>query len=159
MFEAVTEIRGGDGQKVSDLHARFGSDVGAIAHLWPTGVATSVRHAITVVVAACALFYISTSLALCIAIFLPMAVFFFLHFSKRLGGLAAEAQASLALSNGILLESLHSTPHARPSGAMEFHRRRLLPSLRESGAKLHRARVRGFAMGSHWERCRCSFPR
>lgn len=131
---------GSRGPTVSDLHARFGADVGMIGQLWPVGIALLVRHLLFLVLAAAVLLYISVPLTLGVAAFLPLAVVVFGWFSRRLTRLVAQAQASASVTNGVLLESLASAPLARPSGADDFHHRRMLGALADSGDKLHRAR-------------------
>jgi ABC-type bacteriocin/lantibiotic exporter with double-glycine peptidase domain len=134
-------------QSASDLHARFTGDIGLISHLWPAGMATIARHLIMLVLAAAALAYISWPLVLSISAFLPVAMVIFSGFSGRIRGLAAQAQASLGMANGVLLESLQSVNQAQPAGSLPFHRRRLMQALQESGHRLHRARSSGALLG------------
>lgn len=136
---------------ISDLHSRFNIDVGALVLFWPTGIAAIFRHAITLGLSSAALLYISAPLTLCIAGFLPVAIFFFRRFSRRLSALASMAQASLSGANGILLESLNSAKLAQIHGTRAFHRERLGQALRASSNALHLARIcsatMGFALG------------
>lgn len=134
-------------QSASDLHARFTGDIGLISHLWPSGMATIARHLVMLALAAGALAYISWPLVLSISAFLPVAMVIFSGFSGRIRGLAARAQASLGLANGVLLESLQSVNQAQPAGSLPFHRRRLMQALQESGHRLHRARSSGALLG------------
>lgn len=140
-----------DERPVSDMHARFGNDVGMLAHLWPTGIATNLRHGLTLLLAAAALLYISVPLTLCIAGFLPLAILLFRYFGRRLSVLAAQAQAGLGAANGVLLESLHSAGLAQILGTRSFHLERLRGALEASNQTLYRARVcsamMGFALG------------
>jgi len=131
---------GSRGPTVSDLHARFGTDVGMIGQLWPVGLALLVRHVLFLLLAIGVLLYISPSLTLGVAAFLPLAVAVFGGFSRRLSGMVTQAQTSASVTNGVLLESLASVAVARPSGADGFHHRRMWQALLDSGAKLHRAR-------------------
>lgn len=145
---------GSRGPTVSDLHARFGTDVGMIGQLWPVGLALLARHVLFLVLAIGVLLYISLPLTLGVAAFLPLAVAVFSWFSRRLSGMVSQAQSSASVTNGVLLESLASVPLARPSGAEGFHHRRMWGALLDSGTKLHRARRWNLALALVLGLCR-----
>lgn len=134
-------------QSTSDLHARFTGDIGLVSHLWPAGMATIARYLAMLALAAGALAYISWPLVLSIAAFLPVAMVIFSGFSGRIRNLAAQAQSSLGLANGVLLETLQSANQAQPSGTVPFHRSRLMLALHDSGHQLQRARSSGALLG------------
>jgi ABC-type multidrug transport system fused ATPase/permease subunit len=133
--------------KQSDLQVRFSNDIGTLAHVWPTGWVFASRQALTIIFASAALLYISWQLTLCIAIFLPLAIFIFSHFSRSLSLLAQDARAGIALSNGVLLESLAAQRLAVVSGTDSYHNDRLRTSLKMMYGKLHQAQMYSSKMG------------
>jgi ABC-type multidrug transport system fused ATPase/permease subunit len=133
--------------KQSDLQVRFSSDVGVLAHLWPTGCVIAARQVLTILVAAAVLLHISWQLALSIGIFLPLAVSIFRHFSKKLSFLAQSARAGIASTNGILLESLAAHGLAVASGTEAYHLDRLRNSLKLTQGKIQKTQVYSTKMG------------
>lgn len=115
-------------QVISELHARFTNDIGAIQNLWPAGRVFVFRHIITIVAAVAALFYIDLILTLTISVFLPIAIICFHYFGIRLSALAEVTQRQNGFSNGVLLESITAAPLAIMSGTDKFHARRLYNS-------------------------------
>lgn len=129
-------------REISELHARFTQDIGAIQNLWPAGRIFALRQILTIVIAVAALFYIDLKLTLTIAIFLPLAIISFRYFGRRLSILAAAAQKKFGESNGVLLESITAAPLAIMSGTDGFHIQRLGESqkkLREALVHSHRS--------------------
>jgi ABC-type bacteriocin/lantibiotic exporter with double-glycine peptidase domain len=141
------DTHGTEYSKQSDLQVRFSNDIGTLAHIWPTGWIFATRHALTIIFSSAALLYISWQLTLCIAIFLPLAIFIFRRFSRSLSILAQDARAAIALSNGILLESLAAQRLAVISGTYSYHSDRLRTSLKVMYGKLYQAQTYSSKMG------------
>jgi len=133
--------------KQSDMQVRFSNDVGVLANLWPTGYVIAARQVLTILVAAVVLLYLSWELALCIAVFFPIAVYIFNHFSKHLAFFAQSARLGLASTNGVLLESLAAQGIATASGTDVYHKDRLRSSLKATQGKIQQAQRYSIKMG------------
>ena len=114
------------------LLSRVDSDVDAVGHLFIETILDIVMDFLTFVVGVCLLFYLNVKLAIVSVLSLPVFVFSFHFFSKKMNELTMQKQEKWARFRGVITEILSEVKTLKLFGKKKFAFERTGKSLEEA---------------------------